>query len=257
MPQNRLSELLGYGRDFAQGTSNAFASNVSAPVDGLAWLLRKAGVPMPSNPVGGSDWLAQQGLMAEPKNRLAGLLGEAAGMSGPMVAAAKGPQLARGLLGMMENASAPRTLSRQAGAINWPGAPKEVYHGSGKDFDKFDMSKIQSNTKANDAGIGWHFSDNKSDAGFYADMGARNLGVDKGHVGKWDVNMKNPLVIGLDEADGNVPAHLIQKLLNDKFLAKEYALKNGHDGIIYPYGTDVDAAWTGILFDGKNATKLK
>jgi len=141
--------------------------------------------------------------------------------------------------------------------INWPDAPKEVYHGSGKEFDTFDMNKIQSNTKANDASIGWHFSDNKSDASFYADMAARNLGLEKGHVGKWAVNMKNPLVVGIDAADGNVPADLIEKLLNDKLFAKEYAIKHGHDGIIYPYGTSVDSAWTGILFNGKKATKLK
>ena len=52
-----LDDILGYGRDVAQGASNSIAGNVSAPVDGLAWLLRKAGVPMPSNPVGGSDWM--------------------------------------------------------------------------------------------------------------------------------------------------------------------------------------------------------
>lgn len=31
--------------DFLQGASNSAASNVSAPVDGIAWLLRKAGLP--------------------------------------------------------------------------------------------------------------------------------------------------------------------------------------------------------------------
>lgn len=243
--------------DFLQGASNATASNVSAPVDGLAWLMRKAGVNVGNAPIGGSDWMRARGLTAEPQNRLAGVLGESFGGVAPMLAAAKAPQIANGLLKMGENAMAPRTLNPQAGVINWPGAPKEVYHGSGKEFDAFDMSKIQSNTQASDAGIGWHFSDNKSDAGFYADMGARNLGIDKGHIGKWDVDMKNPLVIGIDESDGNVPAHLIEELLNDKFAAKAYAQARGHDGIIYPYGTNVDSAWTGILFDGKKAVKLK
>lgn len=32
--------------DLLQGASNAAASNVSGPVDLLAWALRKAGVPM-------------------------------------------------------------------------------------------------------------------------------------------------------------------------------------------------------------------
>jgi hypothetical protein len=112
---SKLAELLGYGKDFAQGASNAIAGNVSAPVDGLAWLLRKSGIPMPSNPVGGSDWMAQKGLTQEPQNRIAGLLGETAGMAGPMVAAAKAPQIANGLLGMYENAVVPQTLNKQAG----------------------------------------------------------------------------------------------------------------------------------------------
>lgn len=116
--QNSLRGLLDYGRDFAQGASNSIASNVSAPVDGLAWLLRKAGVPVPSNPMGGSDWMAQQGLTREPQNRLAGLLGEAAGMTGPMLAAAKAPQIAGGLLGMADNAMAPQTLNKQAGVLS-------------------------------------------------------------------------------------------------------------------------------------------
>lgn len=48
--------------DFLQSASNSAASNVSAPVDGLAWLLRKAGVPVPQNPLLGSDWMAEKGL---------------------------------------------------------------------------------------------------------------------------------------------------------------------------------------------------
>ena len=59
--------------DFLQGASNSAASNVSAPVDGLAWLLRKAGLPIHSNPIGGSDWMAQKGFTAEPKNKNLGL----------------------------------------------------------------------------------------------------------------------------------------------------------------------------------------
>ena len=60
-------------KSLLQGASNSVASGVSAPVDGLAWLLKQAGVNT-GTPVGGSDWMAQQGLTAEPKNKLAGLL---------------------------------------------------------------------------------------------------------------------------------------------------------------------------------------
>lgn len=97
--------------DFLQGASNSAAGTVSAPVDGIAWLLRKAGVPVPDAPVGGSNWLARQGLTDEPQNKLLGLLGEAAGMSAPIVAAAKAPQIARGLLQAGDNLAAQGTIT--------------------------------------------------------------------------------------------------------------------------------------------------
>lgn len=102
-------------RDFLQGMSNSAASNVSAPVDGLAWLLRKAGVDVGDSPVGGSDWMRQRGLTAEPQNKLAGLLGESIGGVAPMLTAAKAPQIAGALLKGGENLAAPRTLNPQAG----------------------------------------------------------------------------------------------------------------------------------------------
>ena len=114
--------LLDQLGSFAQGASNSIAGGVSAPVDGIAWLLRKAGVPVPSNPVGGSDWMSQQGLTAAPKNHMAGLLGEGIGGALPSVAAARAPQIARGLLQMGENAMMPSPLNKQAGMI--------LFHGS-------------------------------------------------------------------------------------------------------------------------------
>ena len=84
--------------DFLQGASNSAASTVSAPVDGLAWLLRKAGLKIPENALGGSDWMAQQGLTREPQNKLAGILGDSIGGVLPFAASAKAPQIAHGLL---------------------------------------------------------------------------------------------------------------------------------------------------------------
>lgn len=75
--------------DFLQAASNSAASNVSAPVDALAWLLRKAGVPVGDAPVGGSDWMQQKGLTRPVKQSAASVAGEAAGLLGPMVVAAK------------------------------------------------------------------------------------------------------------------------------------------------------------------------
>jgi hypothetical protein len=106
--------------DFLQGASNSAASNVSAPIDGINWLLRKAGLPVSEAPLLGSDWMAQQGLTREPQNRNMGLLGDAIGGIAPIVAAAKAPQIAKGLLQMGENAAIPQTLSSQAGMIKTP-----------------------------------------------------------------------------------------------------------------------------------------
>lgn len=108
--------LLDNVHNFAQGASNSAASNITAPVDGIAWLLRKAGLPIPSAPLGGSDWAAQRGL-TRPANGVAGLLGEAIGGVAPMLAVEKAPQIARGLLQIGENAMKAPALNKQAGVI--------------------------------------------------------------------------------------------------------------------------------------------
>ena len=108
--------------DFLQSASNSVAGNVSAPVDGLAWMLRKLGAPIPSNPVGGSDWMEQKGLTKPVKQSGYSLAGETAGLISPMLAAAKAPQIARGLLQGADNITTPQTLSKQAGVFIGPSA---------------------------------------------------------------------------------------------------------------------------------------
>jgi len=113
-----LEELLRQGKSFGQGASNAAASTVTGPVDMLAWLLRKGGVPVGDTPIGGEAWMRQKGLMATPENKLAGLLGEGAGLAAPIVAAAKAPEIAGGLLQMGRNLAAPQTMNKQAGIVS-------------------------------------------------------------------------------------------------------------------------------------------
>ena len=100
--------------DFLQSASNTAADTVAAPVDILAWALRKAGVPV-GTPVGGTDWMRQQGLRRDVPQSAASLAGETVGLLSPMVAAAKAPQIAKGLLQVEANAAAPRTLRPEAG----------------------------------------------------------------------------------------------------------------------------------------------
>ena len=139
--------------DTTQAASNSAASTVSAPVDALAWLLRKAGAPIPQAPFGGSDWMKSQGLMRDVQSPVANAVGETLGGVLPIVAAAKGPQIAAGLLKMGENAAARTPMNaatgNQAGAIVW--------HGSPYKFDRFDSSKIGTGEGAQAYGHG-HYS---------------------------------------------------------------------------------------------------
>ena len=107
---------------FLQGASNSAASVVSAPVDGINWALGKVGVPVSNKPVGGSEWLREAGFTVEPKNKNAGLLGEAIGGVLPIVAQAKAPQIAAGINKMVANAQAPAVLRKESGMFIGPGA---------------------------------------------------------------------------------------------------------------------------------------
>lgn len=156
--------------DFLQGASNAAAANVSAPVDGLTWLLNKLGADI-KTPVGGSDWMRERGLTAEPTNKLAGILGESVGGVLPMVTAAKAPQIAQGLLQAERNLAAPRALNPQTGAILW--------HGSPHKFDAFDSSKIGTGEGAQAYGHGLYLADSPDVAKEYQrNLSAKGMSID-------------------------------------------------------------------------------
>jgi len=211
-----LEELLRQGKSFGQGASNAAASTVTGPVDMLAWLLRKGGVDVGEAPIGGEAWMRQKGLMATPENRLAGLLGEGAGLAAPIVAAAKAPQIAGGLLQMGRNLATPQTMNKQAGQVFvYPqekalaiaqknaalpiekgglglhpnntaaerakamGFADDAYHGTGSEVQQIDKTMFGSATGANSAKRAfWAASDPTTAAG-YADYAAKSAPVRK------------------------------------------------------------------------------
>lgn len=79
--------------------------------------------------------MAQQGLTATPQNKLAGLLGEGAGLAAPMAMAAKAPQIAGGLLSMDDTAMEMARRGVENRMVNsgmlqpaamWQGPPKAV-----------------------------------------------------------------------------------------------------------------------------------
>lgn len=83
---NKLVEMLHSG---AQGASNGVSSVVSGPVDTLASMLRKMGAPIPDDPVAGEKWMRKMGLIQDPKNKLAGMVGEGVGMALPALPAGR------------------------------------------------------------------------------------------------------------------------------------------------------------------------
>jgi len=158
--------MAGRLRDLMQSASNTAAGNVSGPVDLISMLLRYGGVPVPQNAVGGSQWMAERGLTAPVQPGPWQLAGETLGLSAPIVAAAKAPQIARALLQGGENMRAPATLNPQTGAV--------VYHGSPHKFDAFDSSKIGTGEGAQAYGHGLYLADNPATARSYQEALAKN-----------------------------------------------------------------------------------
>lgn len=125
--------------DFLQSASNAAASNISGPVDGLAWLLGKAGVPV-REPMLGSAWMERQGLTRKVPQSAASLAGETLGLTAPIAAAAKAPQIAAGLLKAQE-AAKPAIANMAETALSKQGLmPQAIaWHGSPREFVKFSL----------------------------------------------------------------------------------------------------------------------
>jgi hypothetical protein len=151
--------------DLLQGASNAAASNVSGPVDLFAAALRALGVPVPENALLGSKWMEERGLTKKPQNALMGLLGEAAGLSAPIAAAAKAPQIAAGLLKHADQFQAYNKALGPAGA-----SQAVVWHGSPHKFDKFDSAHIGKGEGAQAYGHGLYLAESPGVAGSYAKM---------------------------------------------------------------------------------------
>ena len=234
MEKNDLASLL---RDFAQGASNSAASNFSMPVDALAWLLRKSGLNIPNNPVMGSDWMAENGFTREPQNKLAGILGDAAGFAAPLAAVAKAPQIAKGLLQAGENLAKPNTLNSQRGAI--------VYHGSPHKFDAFDSSKIGTGEGAQAYGHGLYLAESPDVAKGYRNALTGNHNLDQFNPTVNGEVVNSPIVKNLIRS-GNTPEQFISSMkqkLNSQISDLSKASKADELGIGV---SDYDLAMIGV-----------
>lgn len=121
------SDVADNAGNLAQAASNSIAGNIGVPVDALAWLLRKGGLPVPSNPVGGTDWMAQKGLTREVPEGAPKMAGETLGALAPFAFAKPAVNAAAAGMNQLEaNLAAPATMNKQAGAISLPGGGLSV-----------------------------------------------------------------------------------------------------------------------------------
>lgn len=155
MADNFLKGLLGAAQDdqfradlknglfdLGKGASRSAGQMVTGGVDLMSLLLSPLGYNH-SAPVGSTAWAEQKGMIpkAEYTNRLAGLLGEGLGGVAPMVAQAKAPQIASGLLQASDNLMAPNALSKQSGMALFdtsglPNRGRELIQSSAEELAK-------------------------------------------------------------------------------------------------------------------------
>jgi hypothetical protein len=126
----------------------------------------------------------------------------------PIVAAAKAPQIAKGLLQVEANAMAPSTLPRmnERGAI--------VFHGSPHKFDKFDASKIGTGEGAQAYGHGLYLAESPEVARSYQTAlspGGKSLSID-GARPVMDIS-----------GPGGVPSSAAGKVMNQAIMALQQA----------------------------------
>jgi hypothetical protein len=229
-----MAGLLDYLRDAAQGASNSAASTVSGPVDLINMGLLSMGLPMPENPFGGSQWMRERGLTRQPENFYAGLVGESVGNVLPIVAAAKAPQIAQGLLQAGDNLRAPTPVNtatgRQSGAIlaRPDGSDMRLFHGTRKAFDEFDdIGAARARVSGSPGGVHW-FSDNPEVATGYA-MSRQTRGAAP-NVRSVIADLKNPLEV---DARGKwyqsieVPAEWMKRWQPDRYKFIEAELGKG------------------------------
>ncbi len=238
--------LLAQLSSLTQGASNAVASNVSAPVDGISWLLRKAGLPIPAEPVGGSDWMARQGLTATPQNKLAGLLGETVGMVGPALVQNAAPKIAKGLLSLDDHAMEIARKGIESRMVNGGLLqPATVWHGSPHKFDKFDSSKIGTGEGKQQQGMGAYLAESPLVGQKYADKESWKRGMDSGYLYK--VEIPDDLASSMANHDAvlaDQPKSVLNAVLPMLGDAEKKALRDYHgweDPLKAPFAAVMDA----------------
>lgn len=254
-------DYLGSG---AQGASNAAASVVGSPIDlaesvvnllraGYGYgghklgLLDPADMPeMLSGSVGTTEWMRKRGLVREPKERVAWLLGEAAGMITPAVAASKAPQIASGLLGAARNLSAPTKLHPQRGLMDLgqdsrlrrmtdQGYDPNWFHGhAGQPFQAFDAARAGSVTGTPPSRVATFLTRNQDDAMEFARNADAAIGGGAS-VMQTAVRPKKPAVVVWKDTYPPIRSDGGQRFLAGML---EDAKEQGFDAVVIRGGND-------------------
>ncbi len=109
--------------------------------------------------------------------------------------------------------------------------PLIVYHGTAKEFDKFDINKFSTRTDDGFFGKGFYFG-SKNDAKRYAKNVVDYKALD-GHVGAYYLKIEKPLII-IDDVEGKEDLNVdLIDLRFDDVTAFEKKLRENYDGVIF------------------------
>ena len=234
-----LETLRGIGRGLNFGGTSGM---IGAPVDMATAVLNNPGLLHPGllgvqglgikDPVGGSKWIEQklqgQGLLPKRQGNWQEGVGELAStFINPMTAAAvAGPKLYAAEQRAIENAMAPTTLNKQAGAIVW--------HGSPHKFDKFDASKIGTGEGAQAYGHGLYLAESPDVAKSYSGKLASELAYNGVQMNRDSARAsKDAAAWALYLANGDKATAKASGLASDKWIDKLDPAKLQPGGSLY------------------------
>ena len=238
-PEEMWDTIKSVGRGINLGSTSGL---LGGPVDMVTMLLNNPGMIHPGllgaqglgieNPVGGSKWLEKKlqpvGLLPKRQGNWQEGVGEIAStFINPMTAAAvAGPKLYAAEQRAIENAMAPTTLNKQAGAIVW--------HGSPHKFDKFDASKIGTGEGAQAYGHGLYLAESPDVAKSYSGKLASELAYNGVQMNRDSARAsKDAAAWALYLANGDKATAKASGLASDKWIDKLDPAKLQPGGSLY------------------------
>jgi hypothetical protein len=127
----------------------------------------------------------------------------------------------------------------------------DTFHGTARDFDRFDSAYLGENTPHDPgARVAHFFADNESDAWYYAARAAeRQRTGDDGTVMRLRLSPKNPLVLDAPGVGNRLDDETFSSLVSSNKDAILFAKQNGYDAVYLPHGDDVNTPGTWMMWD--------